>query len=281
MPSTSPRLWIVATPIGNPDDLSPRAIKTLSSVDLALVEDKRRAARLFRECGIPHVRLASFFEHNEDEKLDEVLRSLREGAAIALVSDAGTPLLSDPGYRLVRACRKEGIPVSPLPGPSAPLAALSAAGIPPLPFSFLGFLPRQASGVKEIFTAFANVPGSLVFFERKDRLVSSLEIALPILGDREMAICRELTKIHEEFILGRLENYRELCANLLGEITLVIGPRESESRTPQNRVEAILREEMANGLKNRQAAASARRKCRGWSGGEIYDLLSALKKAEE
>ena len=218
MPLNANRLWIVATPLGNPGDLSPRAREVLASADLVLAEDTRRTARLLRECGIETRRLLSFHDHNETERQEGVLRLLREGQCVALVSDAGTPLLADPGYRLVRACRKEGLAVSPLPGPSAPVTALSAAGIPPLPHSFLGFLPRDASGRDALFTAFAHVPGALIFFERKDRLKESLAQAARILGPRELAVCRELTKEHEEFIVGRLEESDQLPDELLEEI---------------------------------------------------------------
>ncbi|MDE5879381.1 MAG: 16S rRNA (cytidine(1402)-2'-O)-methyltransferase, partial [Desulfovibrio sp.] len=210
MPSTSPRLWIVATPLGNPGDLSPRAREILASADLVLAEDTRRAAELFRRLGLAPRRFVSFYEQNEEERREEALAALRAGAQVALISDAGTPLLADPGYRLVRACRREGLAVSPVPGPSAPVAALSAAGLPPLPFTFLGFLPRDAGPRRALFQAYAKVPGSLVFFERKDRLAQSLALAAAILGPRELAICRELTKTHEEFVLGRLENGAEL-----------------------------------------------------------------------
>lgn len=274
MPLTSPRLWIVATPLGNPGDLSPRAREILVSADLILAEDTRRAARLCRECGIEARRFLSFYDHNEAARQEDVLRLLRQGRTLALISDAGTPLLADPGYRLVRACRKEGIPVSPVPGPSAPAAALSAAGIPPLPHSFLGFLPRDASGRETLLCAFAHIPGSLIFFERKDRLKESLALAARILGPRELAICRELTKTHEEFILGRLETSASLPDELLGEITVIIGPPERPERTPQPDVARLLRAELALGGKPRQVVRRVQEATRGWSGKEIYALLS-------
>jgi len=177
MLSTSPapgHLWIVATPLGNPGDLSPRAREVLAGADLILAEDPRRAGLLCSQCNIPARRFLSFHDPNESERQEEVLRLLRQGQNLALVSDAGTPLLADPGYRLVRACRAEGLPVSPVPGPSAPVTALSAAGIPPLPYTFLGFLPRDAAGRRATLSAFARTPGSLIFFERKDRLRESL-----------------------------------------------------------------------------------------------------------
>lgn len=278
MPLNANRLWIVATPLGNPGDLSPRAREVLANADLVLAEDTRRTARLLRECGIETRRLLSFHDHNETERQEGVLRLLREGQCVALVSDAGTPLLADPGYRLVRACRKEGLAVSPLPGPSAPVAALSAAGIPPLPHSFLGFLPRDASGRDALFTAFAHVPGALIFFERKDRLKESLAQAARILGPRELAVCRELTKEHEEFIVGRLEDSDQLPDELLGEITVVVGPPEHTERTPREEVLLLANAELAQGGKPRQVARRVQDAVRGWSGKEIYALLTGTEQ---
>ena len=278
MPLNANRLWIVATPLGNPGDLSPRAREVLVGADLVLAEDTRRTARLLRECGIEVCRLLSFHDHNETERQEGVLRLLREGQSIALVSDAGTPLLADPGYRLVRACRKEGLAVSPLPGPSAPVAALSAAGIPPLPHSFLGFLPRDAAGRDALFTAFAHVPGALIFFERKDRLRESLAQAARILGPRELAVCRELTKEHEEFIVGRLEDSAQLPDELLGEITVIVGPPEHTERTPREEVLQLANAELAEGGKPRQVARRVQDAVRGWSGKEIYALLTGTEQ---
>lgn len=280
MPSSFPGLKIVATPLGNAGDLSPRARDVLQRADLVLAEDTRRAARLFEQCGMAKPRLTSFFEHNEEEKLSRVLSLLRQGAMVALMSDAGTPLLSDPGYRLVRACRKEGIPVSPLPGPSAPVAALSASGLPPVPFSFLGFLPRSEKGRADIFLAFGSSPGSIVFFERKDRLAESLAIAHAVLGSREVAICRELTKTHEEFILGNLGDLADACPDFLGEITVIIGPGQTGERTEAQAVKKILAAFLAQGHKPRQAAKMAKNKCQGWTSAQIYELAAAVNELE-
>lgn len=277
MPSTSPRLWIVATPLGNPGDLSPRAREALETADLVLAEDTRRAAALFRRHGLAPRRFLSFYEQNEEDRREEVLAALRAGARVALISDAGTPLVADPGYRLVRACRREGLTVSPVPGPSAPVAALSAAGLPPLPFTFLGFLPRDAGGRRALFTAYAAVPGSLVFFERKDRLAESLALAAGILGPRELAICRELTKTHEEFRLGRLEKAGELAQDLLGEITVIIGPPEgTPARAGREEAESCLRTLLASGLKPREAAREAHSRLPGWSAKELYALIPGM-----
>ena len=202
----SPKLWVVATPLGNPGDLSPRAREVLEGADTVLAEDTRRAGLLCQRCGVKAKRFMSFHDHNEESKLDEVLGLLDEGRTLALISDAGLPLVADPGYRLVRACRAAGIPVSVVPGPSAPVTALAGSGIAPQPFAFLGFLPRSRSDQEKTLAPFANLALTLIFFERKDRLGETLSAAHAVLGPRELCIARELTKTHEEYILGRLED---------------------------------------------------------------------------
>ncbi|WP_297228396.1 16S rRNA (cytidine(1402)-2'-O)-methyltransferase [uncultured Desulfovibrio sp.] len=278
MPSTTPgRLWIVATPLGNPGDFSPRAREIVQRADAVLCEDTRRTGLLFSQCGLTAPRLVSFHDRNEETRLEEALRRLREGAELALVSDAGTPLVADPGYRLVRACRAEGIAVSPVPGPSAPVAALSAAGLPPLPYTFLGFLPRDDAGRRQTLSAFARTPGSLVFFERKDRLRASLAVAAALLGPREAAICRELTKTHEEFILFRLEDFDELSSELLGEVTVILGPPEEELRADVAEARACLRRLAASSgqrLRPKELARQAHALLPGWSIKELYELLT-------
>lgn len=277
MPLSTNRLWVVAVPLGNPGDLSPRARDILTSADVVLAEDTRRTGQLLRRCGLRAHRLLSFHEHNEGERQEEVLRLLHEGSSIALVSDAGTPLVADPGYRLVRACRREGLPVSPVPGPSAPVAALSAAGIAPLPYSFLGFLPRDAAGRDALFRAFATTPCTLVFFERKDRIKDSLTRAAAILGPRDVAICRELTKEYEEFIFGRLEAVHSLPDALLGEVTICIGPPEQKGRTSEEEVCRCLREALRCGDTPRQTVRFVQQSVQGWSGKEVYALLQELR----
>ncbi len=280
MPSNSGQLWIIATPLGNPGDLSPRAKEFIQSADLLLAEDSRRAGFLFHACKIPQRPVLSYFEHNEAERLDEILAALKAGRNIALISDAGTPLLADPGYRLVRACRKQGIRVSPVPGPSAPAAALSAAGLPPIPYSFLGFLPRDKGSLRALFQSFATIPGSLIFFERKDRLAASLALAYEILGERETAICRELTKTHEEFRLGLLSEYPRLSENLLGEITVILGPASETERQPQADICTELQKALALGQTASQAVKSVSARAKGWSKKQVYELLLKLKKQE-
>lgn len=274
MPLNSPCLWVVATPLGNTGDFSPRARETLINADVVLAEDTRRANNLFRDLGIEVKKLSSFFDHNEKQKLSAILDVLRKGANVALISDAGTPLLADPGYRLVCACQKEGIKVSPIPGPSAPTSAISVAGIAPIPFAFLGFLPRGIKDRKDIFSAYASTPGSLVFFERADRLEHSLAIALAILSDRELAICRELTKTWEEIIRGRLADYQTLALNLRGEITVVIGQPEIIAKSPEFEVQSIYSSLLETGIKPREAAKKTASQCTGWSVSDVYRLVS-------
>lgn len=277
MPSTSARLFVVATPLGNPGDLSPRAREALSTADIVLAEDTRRARDQFRRWELPARRFVSFHDHNEEARLDEVLAALEQGQSVALISDAGTPLLSDPGYRLVRACREAGCAVTPIPGPSAPITALSAAGLPPLPFSFLGFLPRKAGEVRKLFANWATSPGSLVFFERKDRLGQSLELAREILGPRELCLARELTKTHEEFILGRLEDWPWETGELLGELTVVVGPPERPDMARERDVDELLREAAAQGGKPREVVRRVRDLAPGWSASDLYQRLQELQ----
>ena len=233
MPLTSARLWLVATPLGNPGDLSPRAADTLARADIILAEDTRRTGALLAGAMIAPKRLLSFHEHNERERLEQILAVLRDGAAVALVSDAGMPVLSDPGFQLVRACRAAGIAVSCVPGPCAEATAVAASGLPPQPYAFLGFLPRKPGDIRKTLQAFAALPVTLVFFERKDRLAETLEIAAECLGPREVCVAREMTKTHEEFLSGRLEDPTFCRHELLGEITVVVGPPENAPLSPQ------------------------------------------------
>lgn len=276
-----PRLYVVATPLGNDADLSPRARAVLAAADVVLAEDTRRAGLLFSRLGItrPQGRgFLSLHDHNEAGRVPQVLELLGLGKSVALISDAGTPVVSDPGYRLVRACRQAGLLVSPVPGPSAPATALSACGLPPLPYTFLGFLPRQKGQMQRLLARHAATGASLVFFERKDRLAATLEVARGVLGDREYAVCRELTKVYEEFILGRLSRSAELPPDLLGEITVVIGPEALDSPAGADAPDgsglaAVLAEERAKGGKPREVARRVAARVPGISLKDIYAML--------
>jgi 16S rRNA (cytidine1402-2'-O)-methyltransferase len=195
-------LWVVATPIGNLEDLAPRAQRILAEADLVVCEDTRHSGRLLAAFGIKQ-RLASLHEHNEARVAPGLVERLAAGECLALVSDAGTPLLSDPGYRLVRAAAQAGVTVSPVPGPSALLAALSVAGLPTDRFAFEGFLPARAAARRSRLQALADEPRTLVFFEAGNRVAGLLQDAAECLGaDREAVLARELTKLHEQVYRG-------------------------------------------------------------------------------
>jgi 16S rRNA (cytidine1402-2'-O)-methyltransferase len=261
-------------PLGNPGDLSPRAREILGRADAVLAEDTRRAGLVCQRCDVTVRRFVSFHEHNEEERASEIVAWLRDGARLALISDAGMPILADPGYRLVRSGREAGIAVSVIPGPSAPISALAGSGIAPLPFTFLGFLPRDATKRKKLFSAFAGTPGCLIFFERKDRLVASLADAYELLGQRELCIARELTKTHEEFIISCLSDFERVSIALLGELTVVIGPVLENRRTPETEALAVLREEEACGGRPKEIVRHAQARLYGWTGSELYALLT-------
>ncbi len=219
------KLTVVATPIGNLSDLSERALETLENTDLVACEDTRRTGRLLSARGIKK-RLISLHEHNERQRLPQLLAALEDNQQIVLVSDAGTPLLSDPGYVLVRSAIERGIRVEHVPGPSAILSALVVSGLPPYPFTFMGFAPPRSAKRKTFYSRMASIEHSVVFFESPHRVIRSLEDLLEVLGDRQIAVARELTKMHEEVLRGSLS---EVLADLKrrpsvkGEITVVIG----------------------------------------------------------
>lgn len=231
MPDDTPlpgRLLVVATPIGNLDDLSPRARQAFERADLVACEDTRRTGRLLADLGIDRP-LLSVHEHNERRRLPRLLDDLAAGRTVALASDAGTPLLSDPGYLLVREAAARGFVVEPIPGPSAALAALVASALPPYPFTFAGFPPPKGGKRRTFYRRFADLDHTLIVFESPHRLLDSLEDALAELGDRPAAVCRELTKLHEETLRGSLsELLDELRGreSLKGEFVLVLGRQQ-------------------------------------------------------
>jgi 16S rRNA (cytidine1402-2'-O)-methyltransferase len=222
MPGT---LYLVAVPIGNPDDLGLRARETLRAADAVAAEDTRHYATLARHHGLPP-RAMSYHDHNESERTPELLRRLHAGGDVALVTDAGTPLISDPGYRLVRAAIDAGIEVTSVPGASAVTTALAASGLPPHPFRFLGFLPRTAAARRARLEGVAADSATIVAFEAPRRLAAALRDALAMLGDRPACLARNLTKPHERYQRGTLsELVSELEAegDVRGECTIVIG----------------------------------------------------------
>ena len=253
-------LHVVATPLGNLQDITLRAIRVLREVSLIACEDTRRTAVLLRAHDITTA-VTSYFEHNERWKGEKILAALRAGRDVALVSDAGTPGVSDPGYRLVRDARAEGIPVVPVPGPSAAVAALSVSGLPTDRFLFVGFLPAKSAARRKALDDLASVRETLVFYESPVRVVAALTDMAEILGDREAFLCREATKVHEEYKRGTLSQLRETLASraaVKGEFVIVVsgasdGPRLSEP------VEVVFARFVSGGLTRREAVKETAR----------------------
>jgi 16S rRNA (cytidine1402-2'-O)-methyltransferase len=255
-------LYLVATPIGNLGDLSARAIAVLKGADVIACEDTRVTGKLTHAFGIA-TPLLSYHEHNADRMRPKLLARLRGGERIALVSDAGTPLVSDPGYKLVREAAESGIPVFPVPGPSAALAALIVSGLPTDRFFFQGFLPAKAGARRTVLAEIAAVPATLIIFEAARRLGPTLAEIADVLGDRDAAVGRELTKLHEEVRRGPLSrlaaHYEESPGK--GEAVIVVAPPSAEvvdSSTLASEIEARLRELLAShGVKEAAAVVAA------------------------
>jgi 16S rRNA (cytidine1402-2'-O)-methyltransferase len=217
-------LYLVATPIGNLEDVTRRALRVLGEADVVACEDTRRTRSLLEHFGI-RARTLSYHEHNERERAEELARLVEEGHTVALVSDAGTPGINDPGYRVVRACVERDLSVVPVPGPAALVAALTASGLPTDEFYFGGFLPARSHARREKLASVKSLRATLVFYETPHRLAHALADALEILGEREAAVARELTKLHEEIVRGRLSELLERFTpegSARGEMVLVI-----------------------------------------------------------
>jgi 16S rRNA (cytidine1402-2'-O)-methyltransferase len=239
-----PGLYLVATPIGNLRDITLRALDTLRAVDTILCEDTRVTAKLMNAHGLKKP-LQVYNDHSDDARRAGVLDNLRNGAKIALVSDAGTPLVSDPGYKLVREALVENLKVVPLPGANAPFPALQLSGLPSDAFSFIGFLPPKAEGRKKKLRQWQAVPGTLIAFETGPRLLASLSDMLEVLGDRPAAVVREITKMYEESRRGCLSELVALYQGKgapKGEIVVVIG--EGENKMESQDVDILLEDAM-------------------------------------
>jgi len=272
-------LYVVATPIGNLEDVTLRALRVLREVRLIAAEDTRTARKLLARYDIA-TPTTSYFEHNKAAKMPQVLAALAEGD-VALISEAGMPGLSDPGYELIRAAIAAGYPVVPIPGPSAITTALAAAGLPADRFVFLGFLPRRKKERRELLAEVAGLPWTLVFFEAPHRILESLADMQEVLGDRPMAAARELTKMHEEIARGTVAELRARleAGDTRGEFTLVVAgaSREPPAAWPRERVVAALREAMGRGLPAKEAAREVGRAA-GWKPREVYTLYTELKR---
>lgn len=281
MPGT---LFIVATPIGNLEDISQRALRVLREVEVVACEDTRHTQRLLNHFGIK-AKTISYHEHNERERTEELCRLLESGKNVALVSDAGTPLVSDPGFRIVNATIEKAIPVVPIPGPAAFVTALVASGLPSDQFFFAGFLPSRANARREKLETLRDVPGTLIFYEAPHRLTATLKDAVEVLGNRHAAVARELTKLHEEIARASLIDLVEQFSNqpVRGEIVLIIGAAAISSSEPEpgeispqrlsDRVSELERE----GMNAKDALKKAAREL-GMKRAEAYRLMVAQKK---
>lgn len=229
-PALEAGLHITATPIGNLGDITLRALATLAAADVVLCEDTRVSSRLMERYGIKAA-MKPYHEHNAEAVRPAIMAALLAGGAYALISDAGVPLVSDPGYRLVRACIEENIKVHSLPGASSTLTALTLSGLPSDAFTFIGFLPQKQKARRDVLTRFKDMPFTLIAFESPHRVIDALGDISAIFQNRNMALCRELTKLHEEVLRGSAAEIQSILAareSVRGEIVLVIGPASDE-----------------------------------------------------
>ena len=270
-------LYVIATPIGNLGDLTLRARDILGRVDLVLAEDTRVTAKLLSAYGLKP-RVERYDDHADEARTEQVIERIAAGASVALVSDAGTPLVSDPGYRLVKAAAERGLLVSPLPGPSAALAALSVCGLPTDRFLFAGFPPPKSAARRTFFEELAPIRATLVFYETGPRLAASLTDMAAVLGDRPAVMARELTKLYETVVCGDLTALAAdpRCDGPKGEIVVVVGPGEARAASAADAdralTEALEREGPA-------AAAAEVAKALGLNRRELYRRALELKGA--
>ncbi len=268
------RLYIVSTPIGNLEDITYRAVRILREVDVIACEDTRTTRRLLDHYGIS-TRTISYHEHNEQDRARELLDHLERGESIALVSDAGTPLLSDPGYRVVHSAVEAGVPVEAIPGPSALLAALVISGLPTDQFNFAGFFPPKQSQRIRLLESLRDEQATLIFYEAPHRILETLADLETVLPDREIAVARELTKIHEEVLRGTPASIRQTLAarsSIRGEFVVLIAKaaKPSASETP---VEEAIESLIHAGVSRMDALKTVARE-RGLSKREIYRLVN-------
>jgi len=273
-------LYVVATPIGNLKDITLRALEVLKEVPVIACEDTRRTLKLLSHYGIEGKKLISYHEHNEREAAERIVNLLKEGLSVALVSDAGTPTISDPGYRLVRRAREKGIKVVPLPGPSAVVAALSASGLPTDRFLFYGFLPRKEGKLKEALKEIASYPFTVVAYESPHRLERTLEVLGELYPEAEVGVYRELTKLNEEFLFGKpSEILKELKeeGKLKGEIVLLFpsefGGEEKKELSPGE----LLKELKVKGYSMKEAVKEVRERL-GLPKREVYSQALEIFK---
>ncbi|MFN3346723.1 MAG: 16S rRNA (cytidine(1402)-2'-O)-methyltransferase [Candidatus Bipolaricaulaceae bacterium] len=278
-------LYICATPIGNLEDVTLRVLRVLKEVDVIVAEDTRRTRQLLARYGISTPLAPSLYQGVEEERTEGVLALLRAGKNVALVCDAGTPLISDPGYPLVRACLAEGIAVVPVPGPSAVLAALVASGLPPQPFLFAGYPPRAVGARKTWLAEFLALPYTLVFFESPGRLLTTLSLLAELVPERPVVVARELTKVHEEFVRGKAREVHAVFAQrekILGEVVVLVGPAERPGKSASAALEAEEILAQYEGLLSQGVSAKEARKALarrlGLPARTVYQLILAARE---
>ena len=274
-------LYLVATPIGNLADITQRALQVLRDVDLIACEDTRHTRKLLQHYAID-TKTVSYHEHNEQKRAAELIDLLKQGSDIAVVSDAGTPSISDPGFRFVRAAIDNDVPVVPVPGPSALISALVAAGLPTDEFFFAGFLPSRTSARRARLTELRSVPGTLIFYEAPHRLAATLKDAYESLGEREAVVARELTKLHEEIRRGRLSELSMHYANEenpRGEIVVLIDRNVIGETTRETTasISALVDHFEQDGMDHRAALKKAAREL-GLSRDEAYRRLISERR---
>ncbi len=280
-PSPPGTLHVVATPLGHLEDVTLRGLRVLRAVALVACEDTRRTAALLRAHGIG-TPTTSYFEHNERWKGERILEALRSGHDVALVSDAGTPGISDPGFRLVREARAQGLPVVPVPGPSAAIAALSVSGLPTDRFLFVGFLPARSGARRRALADLAPERPTLVLYESPLRVVVSLGDMVEILGDRDAFLCREATKLHEEYVRAPLSALRASLAarqSVKGEIVLVVAGAKAAAPPAGLDPVALYQALAEDGRPRREAVKEAARRL-GLSAREVYRLVQEADEGE-
>ncbi len=269
-------LLLVGTPLGNLQDMSPRAVAALKSADLILCEDTRHTRKLLTHFGIDRP-TDSYHEHNEDEKAAQLIERIEHGETLALVSDAGMPVISDPGYRIVRLARERGIRVEPIPGPFAGVLALAASGIAPLPFSFLGFTPHRQGERRDFYRRAAELGHTVIVYESPERVVASLEDALEVLGDTEVTVAREMTKLHEELVSGAITEVLETLRardRVHGEITLVFAaPAKAATEVSTAELRAEFERLRESGMRRNDAVKAVAEKF-GMRKNDVYRLLA-------
>ena len=268
-------LYLVATPIGNLEDLSPRALRILREAKLIAAEDTRHTGILLKHFEIK-TPLTSYFEHNKLNKLETILGALA-GGDVALVSDAGTPAINDPGYELVKAALASNFDVRPVPGPSAPLAALTASGLPTDSFLYLGYLPHKAGDRRARLKEVAEQPFTLIFLESPYRIVESLQDILSTLGDRQICVAREMTKMFEEFwrgpVSGAIRHYKSQAPR--GEFTLVIEGKRKEARAiwTEKKLSSAIKKALKKEKPAKELAAELAEQS-GWNKKEVYNMIN-------